>query len=70
MYNEKVGSIDISAICLVRGNNVGVVFTKVGVAKNFVRDYLVHDPPQPDVLDPPLRIMLLAVLRVMSILKK
>ena len=36
---KKSGSIDISAVCLVRGNNVGVVFTKVGVAKNFARAY-------------------------------
>ena len=44
---KKSGSIDIcqGTVCLVRGNDMGVVFTKEGVAKNFARDYLVYDPP-------------------------
>ena len=36
------------AVCLVHGNDVGVVYTKVGVAEiraHFARDYLVYDPP-------------------------
>ena len=33
------------AVCLVRGNNVGVVSTKVGVAKNSRALRAVYDPP-------------------------
>ena len=52
--------VRLKAACLVRGNNVGVVFTKVGVVKisRALRARLftiiILWPPLLDVLDPPL----------------